>query len=192
MGKLLAPGKSRRADKNLKGHTMSKTLLGAACSALLVAGLLSLTGVSGANAESVMKQCGEDWKAAKLAGTTNGQTWPEFLKTCKAQKAETAAPAAAPATAPAPAPAPAPAAAKPAPKPAKPAATATGAGEFTSEAEAKGHCPTDTIVWVNTKSHKFHYAGHRSYGATKQGAYMCEADATAAGNAAAKGEKPKT
>jgi hypothetical protein len=198
MGKPLAPGKSRRADNNLKGHAMSKTLLRAACSALLVAGLLSLTGVSGANAESVMKQCGDEWKAAKAAGTTNGQTWQEFLKTCRTQKegaaAPAAAPAPAPAAAPAPAPAPTPAAAKPAPKPApmKPAATATGAGEFTSEAEAKGHCPSDTIVWVNTKSHKFHYAGHKSYGATKQGAYMCEADATAAGNVAAKGEKPKT
>ena len=34
-----------------------------------------------------MKQCGDEWKAAKAAGTTNGQTWQEFLKTCKAQKA---------------------------------------------------------------------------------------------------------
>ena len=62
---------------------------------------------------------------------------------------------------------------------------------YHSEAEAKAKCPTDTVVWVNTKSHKYHYAGHRSYGTTKQGAYMCEADATAGGNAAAKGEKPK-
>ena len=66
------------------------------------------------------------------------------------------------------------------------------AGEFTTEAEAKGHCPTDTVVWVNTKSHKYHFAGHRSYGTTKKGAYMCETDAKAAGEAAAKGEKPKT
>ena len=78
------------------------------------------------------------------------------------------------------------------PKPAaKPQVAATGAGEFASEAEAKGHCPTDTVVWLNTKSHKYHYAGHRSYGTTKQGAYMCEADAKAAGDIAAKGEKPK-
>ena len=81
---------------------------------------------------------------------------------------------------------------KPAPKPTKTAAAPTGAGEFTTEAEAKGRCPTDTVVWVNTKSHKYHYAGHRSYGTTKQGAYMCEADANAAGDVAAKGEKPKS
>ena len=67
----------------------------------------------------------------------------------------------------------------------------TGAGQFAAEAEAKAHCPSDTVVWLNTKSHKYHYAGHKSYGTTKQGAYMCEADAKAAGNAAAKGEKPK-
>jgi hypothetical protein len=32
-----------------------------------------------ANAQSVMKQCGEQWQAAKAAGTTSGATWPQFL-----------------------------------------------------------------------------------------------------------------
>jgi nucleoid-associated protein YgaU len=181
--------------------------MGIAFSAMLLAGAFGLAATGAANAESVMKQCGDEWKAAKAAGTTNGQTWQEFLKTCRAQKegaAPAAAPAPAPAAAPAPAPAaaptpmatPAPAAAAPAPmkptpmKPApKPAAAATGAGEFTTEADAKAHCPSDTVVWVNTKSHKYHFAGHKSYGTTKQGAYMCEADAKAAGDIAAKGEK---
>jgi hypothetical protein len=176
--------------------------------ALLLAGAFGLA-ASAANAESVMKECGADWKAAKAAGTTNGQTWNEFLKTCEAQKKGAAAPAAAapaaaatPAAAPAPAPAMTPAAAatpmaKPmaTPKPKKTSAAspaaATGAGEFAAEAEAKAHCPSDTVVWVNTKSHKYHYSGHKSYGATKQGAYMCEADAKAAGDAASKGEQPK-
>jgi hypothetical protein len=75
---------------------------------------------------------------------------------------------------------------KPAPKA---TAAATGAGEFADEASAKAHCPSDTVVWVNTKSHKYHYSGHRSYGTTKQGAYMCEADAKAAGDVTAKDEK---
>ena len=66
------------------------------------------------------------------------------------------------------------------------AARPTGAGEFSSEAEAKARCPSDTVVWVNTKSHIYHYAGTRSYGTTKQGAYMCEADASAAGDRASK------
>jgi hypothetical protein len=175
---------------------MLKTYVGATLSALVVAALFSLTNVGGASAESVMKQCGDDWKAAKANGTTNGQTWKEFLKTCKAQKeAGTTAPAAAPAAAPAPAPTPTPTPVTPKPAPMKPApkpaAAATGAGQFTTEAEAKGKCPSDTVVWVNTKSHKYHYSGHRSYGTTKQGAYMCEADANAAGDVAAKGEKPK-
>jgi len=60
-----------------------------------------------------MKQCGEQWQAARAAGTTNGETWPQFLKECRARLASTAsAPAQggfAPATQVAPAPAPAPA-----------------------------------------------------------------------------------
>ena len=88
-----------------------------------------------------------------------------------------------------PAPAPAPVQAtlpKPAPATTHPAARATGAGEFTTEAEAKARCPSDTVVWVNTKSHIYHLAGTKSYGTTKQGAYMCEADANAAGDRASK------
>jgi hypothetical protein len=177
---------------------MSKIFASAGLAAVLVGGFWAAVP---ARAESVMKQCGTEWKAAKANNTTNGQTWPQFLKDCKERQASVTPAAAAPAPAPAAAPepvAPAPAAPAPvAPKPtpsrvAKVTPAATGAGEFTSEGEAKGHCPTDTVVWVNTKSHKYHYAGHRSYGTTKQGAYMCEADAKAANDIAAKGEKPKT
>ncbi len=39
---------------------------------------IALGETSIANAESVMKQCGAQWQAAKAAGTTNGQTWPQF------------------------------------------------------------------------------------------------------------------
>jgi len=149
-----------------------------------------------AHAESVMKECGAEWKTAKTNNATNGQTWPQFLKDCKARRASTteATPAPAPVAAPAPAPvAPTPVAPKPTPsRVSKLTPAATGAGEFASEGEAKGHCPSDTVVWVNTKSHKYHYAGHRSYGTTKKGAYMCEADAKGAGDVAAKGEKPKS
>ena len=47
-----------------------------------------------------------------------------------------------------------------------------------------------TSVWVNTRSHVYHFAGtsdhgRNFYGNTRQGAYMCEADARAAGNRAA-------
>ncbi len=130
-----------------------------------------------------MKECGAEWKQAKADNKTNGQTWPEFLAECKTRHASAAT------TAPAAAPAPTPTQA-PAPKPTM-AAAPSGAGQFATEGEAKGRCPSDTVVWVNTKSHKYHFAGHRSYGTTKKGAYMCEADAKAAGDVAAKGEKPK-
>ncbi|THD45372.1 MAG: signal protein [Bradyrhizobium sp.] len=80
------------------------------------------------------------------------------------------------------------------PKPKKSSAmepAAPAAGAFAAEAEAKAHCPSDTVVWVNTHSHKYHFAGNKSYGTTKSGSYMCEADAKTAGNVAAKDEKPK-
>jgi hypothetical protein len=165
-----------------------------AFSAFLVAAAMGLAATNAAHAESVMKQCGEQWKAAKENNATNGQTWPEFLKSCRAQNAA-AAPAAQPVAIPAPAATPAPAPSpiptyqpKPAPAPMRTAARATGAGEFTTENEAKARCPSDNVVWVNTKSksHTYHYAGTRYYGTTKQGAYMCEADAVAAGDHASK------
>jgi hypothetical protein len=79
--------------------------------------------------------------------------------------------------------------------PAKPAkkvkatTLATAAGQFANEADAKTKCPTDEVVWVNIATKKFHFAGHDGYGKSKKGAYMCEADATAAGAHASKGEK---
>jgi hypothetical protein len=176
-----------------EGITMIRKSFGVALSALLFAGALGLASTASVQAQSIMKQCGDDWKAAKANNTTNGLTWPQFLKQCRTEKEGAATPAAAPAAAPAPAPAPAPLAPAPAPtyqpkpKPVQ-AARPTGAGQFASEQEAKGRCPGDTVVWVNTKgkSHTYHYSGSRWYGTTKQGAYMCEADAGAAGYHASK------
>ena len=170
--------------------------LRAAAAAFLVTAAVGLAAAGPAQAQSVMKECGSEWQAAKAANTTGGQTWQEFLKGCRTRHA--GAPAAAPAAAPAPmapaaapapmAPAPAayPAPAQAAPAPMKPMARPTGAGQFGTEYEAKARCPTDTVVWLNTKSHIYHYPGTRSYGVTKQGAYMCEADAVAAGDRASK------
>ena len=42
---------------------------------------------------------------------------------------------------------------------------------------------------MNTKSGVYHFAGTKNFGATKTGAYMCETDATAAGDRASKTEK---
>ena len=223
----------------------------------------AVAGSTSANAQSVMKQCGAQWQAAKAEGTTNGLTWPQFLSQCRAQlNAGSTAPAAAapapaptygqapatgvgkttsqcdaeyaankaaikasgqtkrafvaacragneiipqgtataPAAAPAPAPSmqtvPAPPPTQAAPVPAAPpttnnyATTPTpmGAGEFASDQLARAHCQADTVVWVNTKSHIYHFAGTHNYGHTKEGAYMCEADAKAAGDRAALNE----
>jgi hypothetical protein len=231
---------------------------------------VAFAGSTAADAQSVMKLCGDQWKAAKAAGTTNGETWPQFLSQCRAQQkggeastTPTAAPAPAPSfgpaptsgvksasqcneeyaankaairasgqtkrafvaacragnetipqgaatapaptpapttgslfpwqqpAAPAPAPAPAPANYNPAPAPTtySPAPAATGAGQFASDQQARARCPSDTVVWVNTRSRIYHFAGTRDYGNTKQGAYMCEADARGAGDRAAMNEK---
>jgi hypothetical protein len=180
---------------------MFKNKIRIAFSAIILAGAFGLAGATAAHAESVKKICGEQWKAAKAAGTTGGKTWPEFLSQCSAEQKGAATPAAASETA-APAPAAAPAATAAEPEPAAEAATpskpakrkstsglAAGPGQFAAEAEAKAKCPTDTVVWVNTKTKVFHYASHPSYGKTKKGAYMCEADATTAGARASKNEK---
>jgi hypothetical protein len=148
-----------------------------------------------------MRQCGAQWQAARANGTTNGLTWPQFLKECRLRLASTtsvppqggfapAAPAPAPTqtgslfpwqqpTAPAPTAAPA---TYGAPTPAAP-------GEFASTQEAQYRCPGSTVVWVNEHSYIYHFPGTPDYGNTKRGAYMCEADAQAAGNRAAKNER---
>ncbi len=152
-----------------------------------------------ANAQSVMKQCGDQWKAAKAAGTTNGETWPQFLGQCRANLKTDgmgggAAPAPAPSMRTVPAPPPTQTGSAPAPMAPAPSVTPTGAGEFATEQQARALCPSDTVVWVNTLSHVYHFTGLSShersyYGHTKEGAYMCEADAKAAGNRAAKDER---
>jgi hypothetical protein len=74
-----------------------------------------------------MQECSAKYKAAKDAGTLNGQKWNDFRKAqCSADATTAAAPAAAPAPAPAPAPA-APKEAKAAPS-AAPAAPALPSG----------------------------------------------------------------
>ena len=84
---------------------------------------------------------------------------------------------------------PPPAAPKTGGAPAGKATGASGANEYTTDAQAKAKCPGDTVVWVNLKSNIYHFAGTKDYGTTKEGAYMCEADAKAAGDRAAKNEK---
>jgi Tfp pilus assembly protein PilE len=143
------------------------------------------------------KDCDAEYAANKAAIKAGGQTKRDFVAACRSgteviptgSAAAPAAPApapAAPAAAPAPAPQVAPA---PAPVAPKPQVGATGAGGFSTDAQARARCPSDTVVWVNTKSRIYHFAGTHNYGHTEQGTYMCEADAKAAGDRAAENEK---
>ena len=69
-----------------EGLTMIRTSFRVALSALFFAGALGLASTGAAQAQSIMKQCGDDWKAAKANNTTNGLTWPQFLKQCRTEK----------------------------------------------------------------------------------------------------------
>jgi hypothetical protein len=64
-----------------------------------------------------------------------------------------------------------------------------GADQYTTETLARVRCPTDTVVWANTRSGVYHFRNTAHYGNTKAGAYMCEQTALAKGVRAAKNEK---
>jgi hypothetical protein len=54
--------------------------------------------------------------------------------------------------------------------------------QFDNESAAQRHCPKDTVVWLNTNSGIYHEKGMRWYGRTRKGAYVCRAEANAAGD----------
>jgi hypothetical protein len=92
-----------------------------------------------ASAQSVMKQCGDKWQAAKAANQVPaGMTWPKFLSQCRADLAsQQQAPAAAAPAPTVPNPMPAPAAPKPAPAPAPTQTTTTTAPSASGGATAQ-------------------------------------------------------
>jgi hypothetical protein len=185
----------------LVGISMRHSLVPLLTAATIAFGV-ACAGSNAAKAESVMAACASQWKQAQAAGTTGGQTWPQFLSQCRThENAAVAPPSGTFAPAPAPAPAPAnqsgslfpwwqPSTPASAPAPNVGAPSAPRAGEYTTELAARARCPSDTVVWVNTPSRVYHYSGTHYYGHTKRGAYMCEADARAAGNRAARKELP--
>ena len=138
-----------------------------------------------------VKACQDEWRANKAAYQAAKVTEKAYVDKCRAGEA-VALP-----TPPAPVPTPAPTTAAPAPTPPstpaiKPSPTVTtpaDAGQFQTEAQAKSQCPADLVVWVNLTSKIYHVAGHKSYGTTKSGAYMCEKEATGQGFRASKTEK---
>jgi hypothetical protein len=64
-------------------------------------------------------------------------------------------------------------------------------GSYTSEAEAKKACAGAGVVWVNSRSKIYHAPGTRDYGKTRDGFYMCQAQADRSGFRPVKGPADK-
>ena len=155
--------------------------------------------------------CNDEYKANKGALKDAKEKKKEFIAACRSLAPGTPTPIGTAAAAPAPTPTQAPTAPAPAPQPtaapapsraptssttsaaAAPGESACGnsyahlpashtAAQFCDEGQAKSRCPGQAVVWVNTKSKIYHHAGANTYGHTKEGAYMCETDATAEGD----------
>jgi len=138
--------------------------------------------------QDLKKSCNAEAKAQKLKGDAR----KSFLNDCLSGSAAGSTQSPSQSTAQAPAKSPNQSPSSGTSQPAKPSgqqtAAAPAAGQFTSEADARRHCPSDRVVWANTASHIYHYGGTKDFGNTKQGAYMCQQDADHAGFRAAKNE----
>ncbi len=169
--------------------------------------------------QKTAKACEAEWRANKTTIHASGKKKKDFITECRTGAAQTTAAAptttptnppaqTAPAKPSAQAAAPVTPQANPAPATPPAASTATTqenatplrsrrareaatptAGQYATEGEAKSHCPGDTVVWANTRSKVYHFAGSRTYGKTRVGAYMCERDTVAAGIRSARNEK---
>lgn len=163
------------------------------------------------SSQKTAKECIAEWRADKAGMQARGVTEKAYVEQCRTggTMPTATAPEPRPTLAPPSRPAPTATQAAPAPAPKKPAPTTTAApmpapaqqpsaqrdnatleaGQFADEASAKARCPSDTVVWVNLPSKVYHFAGTKSYGTTKRGAYMCEKEAIAAEDRASKTEK---
>ena len=143
--------------------------------------------------QKTVKACQEEWRANKDANQAKGITEKAYVTQCRAGgTVASPAPMAPPpaqtrTTTAAPAPASPPPAATTGTRTAT--TTPTGANQFSTEGQARFRCGGGTVVWANLDSKIYHFTGHKEYGKTKAGAYMCEQDATSQGMRAAKNEK---
>jgi hypothetical protein len=143
------------------------------------------------SASLVFAQTATTPAASSTTQTPSTKTTTKSKSKKKAAATSTAAPAAsttaAPAAAPAKAAAPAASAA-----PAAPATTTKTAAKSTSAPKAAptasdiADAKSKGMVWVNLNTKVYHPSGDKEYGTTKNGKFMTEADAKAAGNRAAK------
>jgi hypothetical protein len=69
-------------------------------------------------------------------------------------------------------------------------ASPAGTPQFSSESEARTHCPVDTVVRTVSDSKTYRSAGDKGHGGPSTGRYMCKKDATRAGYRAATNAKP--
>lgn len=113
-----------------------------------------------------MRSCSAQAREQKL----EGEPRTAFMRECLAGHA---GPGAAPAGA-------APAAASPATPGNAPSVT-NPPPRHPSEAAARSACANDEVVWGNTESHVFHARGSRFYGQTRNGGWMCRAQAELSG-----------
>ena len=167
---------------------MKWTHIGAACAAVFV-GIAACGAPASAQQaptptqQKTARQCDQEWKANKAAIHASGKTKKAFIAECRGQTV-----AAAPTqTTPAPAPTYSQQAPPTTPRSRQTYTSPTAGNKFSTEVEARAHCPSDTVVWVNLSSKIYHFSGTPDYGRTKRGAFMCERDT--AGFRAAKNEK---
>src|SRR5262245_5266309 len=123
----------------------------AACAALV--GLLAWS-QSAIAQQKTARQCNDEWSANKASIRASGQTKRAFVAECHG------VPVVAQATA---------------------TATPPGKDQYATEAAATATGPDDSSWVCNPRSMVYHLSGSRNYGQTRQGAYMCEKDSTAAG-----------
>jgi Helix-hairpin-helix motif len=137
---------------------------------------LSKAGVSEGTIKTIHSKVTTGTETPAAAPATTPTPAPKKTKT--SHKTTTAPAAAAAAT---PAPTPAPATATTAPATTTPAATPTTPAATTAASTHAQLPPSKGMVWVNTSTKVFHREGDKWYGNTKEGKFMTEADALAAG-----------
>ena len=121
-----------------------------------------------AGTEKTIKACQEEWRTKRAANEIS-ITEKSYVEQCRAGNA----PGSPPATV-----TPAPASVPTTTTPSAPAGSAASprTNQYKTEAEAKGRCPSDKVVWVDLDSKMYYSAGQVAYGTTRTGAYMCERD----------------